>query len=173
MKQIIQRIFYRIKGDSQEKQLTDKEREKEYPEFDKISSCLVVWSANDQEGGCLKRLERKLLGVKPEKICVLPKEYQGLQLENVVYVKSEDINAKGRILNERLVDLLNKEFDLLIDLSEGEDALVDYVLKNSMAKCKAGRRRSAFEADLMIEGTVDVLDFIDKLFDVLVKFKKF
>lgn len=173
MKQIIHKIFHRIKEDSLVKKTAERKRVKEYPELHAIKSAVVVWCAHENQDSLLKQLHRKLPQVKWEKICFLPEGYQTLQLDHVTYVKDEELGFGGKILNDSLSALLDRDFDLLVDLSEGQNVMVDYILKNSRAKCKAGMRKENFEADLMIDGAADAGDFIEKLFVVLAQLKKY
>lgn len=173
MKQIIHKIFHRMKEDSLVKKTAERRRIKEYPGTGALKSCLVVWCANDRQTDYLIQLEKKLPGIKLDKICFLPEGYQALQLDCVTYVKSEELGFGGKILNEQLPALLDKEFDLLVDLSEGPNVMIEYILKNSLAKCKVGMKKENFEADLMLDGVAGVPEFIDKLFEVLAKLKKY
>lgn len=173
MKQIIYKIFHRMKQDSLAKKTAERKRTKQYPELTAVKSCLVVWSANDRQEEYLKSLRKKLPQAKWDKICFLPKGYQADFLRDVVYVKEEELGFGGKILNEELPVLLDKEYDLLVDLSEVTNVMLSYILTNSLAKCKAGMRKESFDADLMIDGVTGIPEFIDKLFEVLAKLKKY
>lgn len=172
MKQIIHKFFHRMKEDSLKK-TGERKRVKEYPEIASVKSCLVVWSAKETQEEHLKHLERKLPQVKLDKICFLPEGYETVQSDNVTYVKDEELGFGGKILNERLPQLLDKDYDLLVDMSEGANVMVEYILKNSLAKCKVGMKKESFEADLILDGVSGVSDFIDKLFEVLAKIKRY
>ena len=173
MKQIIHKIFHRMKHDSLAKKTAGKRRTKQYPDLHAIKSCLVVWCANDRQEEYLKHLKKKLPQVKLDKICFLPEGSPAPSFRDVVCVKEEELGFGGKILNEELLALLDKECDLLVDLSEESNVMIDYILGNSQAKCKAGMKKENFDADLMIDGVTGVSELIDKLFEVLAKLKKY
>lgn len=173
MKEMIHKIFFRMKQDSLAKKTVTKEREKQYPDINAMTSCLVVGcaAASGMEE-YLKLLKKKLLQVKMDKICFLPEGYPELPVKDVIYIKEEELSFGGKILNEELPVLLDKEYDLLVDLTAESHVVVDYVLRNSLAKCKVGMRKEEPGLDIVIDGVSNTSDFINKLFVVLTKFKK-
>lgn len=173
MKQIIHKIFHRMKEDSLVKKAAEVKRGKEYPVLESVKSCVVVWCAHEKEKVYLKEIARRLPGVKVEKICFLPEGMEALQPGQVTYVKDEELGFGGKIMNAPLEEMLAKKYDLLIDLSEGENVMVEYILKHSQAKCKAGRVKENFEADIMVDGVEDMSGFIEQLFVIMSKLKKY
>lgn len=103
----------------------------------------------------------------------LPANYQGLQVDDVVYVKAEDVGFGGKIMNDKLFHVLEKPYDLLIDLTRESNVLVDYVLKNSQAKCKVGMEKEGFEADIVLKGISDPVVFIGELAKLLSDLKEY
>ncbi len=174
MKQIIHKIFHRMKQDSLAKKTAERKRTKQYPDLHAVKSCLAVWCANDRQEEYLKLLKKRLpQQVKLDKVCFLPEGGPASSWKDVVYVQEEELGFGGKILNEQLPALLDKEYDLLVDLSEESNVMVDYVLRNSLARCKAGMKKAGFDADLMIDSVSGIPEFIDKLFEVLARLKKY
>lgn len=174
MKQIIQKIFYRMKQDSLAKKTAEKKRTKQYPDLYAMKNCLIVWCAGDRQEEYLKLFKKRLPPqVKLDKICFLSEGSPVSSWREVVYVKEDELGFGGKILNEQLQILLNKEYDLLVDLSEESNVMIDYILRNSSAKCKAGMKKENFDADLMIDNVSGIPEFIDKLFEVLAKLKRY
>lgn len=174
MKQIIHKILHRMKQDSLAKKTAEKKRTKQYQDLLAVKSCLVVWYAGDKQEEYLKHLKKRLpQQVKLDKICFLPEGGPASSWKDVVYVQEEELGFGGKILNEQLSALLDKEYDLLVDLSEESNVMIDYILRNSLAKCKAGMKKAGFDADLMIDNVSGIFEFIDKLFEVLAKLKKY
>ena len=161
-----------MKEDSLAKK-TAKRKNKQYPDVSALKSCLVVWCAHDRQEEHLKHLKKKLPQAKLDKIAFLPEGAQDLSSKDIVCIKEEALGFGGKILSERLPELLEKEYDLLVDLSEESNVMIDYILRNSQAKCKAGMKKENFDADLMIDSVSSIPEFIDKLFEVLVKIKKY
>lgn len=163
-----------MKQDSLAKKTAERKRTKQYPDLQAIKNCLVVWCANDNQEEYLKLLRKKLpQQVKLDKICFLPEGAPASSFRDVVYVKEEELGFGGKILNEQLPELLDREYNLLVDLSEESNVMIDYILRNSLAQCKAGMEKENFDADLMVDNVSGILEFIDKLFEVLAKLKKY
>lgn len=163
-----------MKQDSLAKKTAERRRIKQYPDLHAVKNCLVVWCANDRQEEYLKHLKKKLpQQVKLDKICFLPEGCPVLSGRDVVYVKEEELGFGGKISNEQLPALLDKECDLLVDLSEESNVMLDYILRNSLAKCKVGMKKESFDADLMIDNVSGISEFIDKLFEVLARLKRY
>lgn len=173
MKQIIHKIFHRMKEDSLAKKMVEPERKKMVPDMKELKSCLIVWKADEKEGEWLKCLEEKLGKVEKDRVCFIPQGMEKIQADGVVYVKDEELKFGGKILNQQVPGILQKEYDLLIDLSEGGNVMLDYIVKNSRACCKAGMKKEGKNADIMVEGVADVTDFIGRLFIILTKLKRY
>ncbi|HBO27954.1 MULTISPECIES: DUF6913 domain-containing protein [Culturomica] len=170
---IIKSIFQRMKGDSLARKMTEVRREKEYSHMHTVKSGVVFWIAGGGEQPGLETIREKFPEVKMDKVCFLPANYQGLQVDDVVYVKAEDVGFGGKIMNDKLFHVLEKPYDLLIDLTRESNVLVDYVLKNSQAKCKVGMEKEGFEADIVLKGISDPVVFIGELAKLLSDLKEY
>lgn len=173
MKQIIKHIFHRMKEDSLARKTTEAQREKKYHSLHWVKNGLVFWIGGSEEAAWLKAVREKFSGVKMDKICFIPPSYQGILTEDTTYIKTEDLAFGGKIMNDRLFQVLEKPYDLLIDLTTESNVLIDYILKNSRAKCKIGMPKDNFEADIVLEGSRDTVDFIGRISGMLADLKEY
>lgn len=173
MKKIINSLLHRMKEDSLAKKMTEAERTKEYKGLESMKHGLVFWVADEQETTWLNHLADKFPGLKTDKLCLIPDTGQKSAQEGVIFVRKEDLMFGGKIQNEGLKRVLSENYDILIDLSLVSDVMTDYILKNSQAVCKVGVPKENYEADIMLEGVADTADFIEKLYEVLSKLKKY
>lgn len=167
MKKIINRFFHRIKEDSLLKKQGTVERSVEYRDLKSLKTCLVFWVANENQSAWLKVLGDRLKGVKMDKLCFVPDHIEILVTDGTVTMKNEDLAFGGKIRNKDLLELIEKKYDLLIDLSTVNNVLINYVLRNSRSRCKIGMKREGFDADIVIEGVTQQREFIDKMFEFL------
>lgn len=89
------------------------------------------------------------------------------RIKSAVYVTEEDVSRSGSFLNEELEKAVNFSYDLLIDFSVSANAVGDFILRNSRAKCKLGMERSGFQNDIIFEGMEDKTLFIRRLTELL------
>lgn len=170
---IINNILHRIKEDSLAKRSDGAVRVAEYKELWEIRSCLVFWVADAEQEVWLKKVAKKLDGVKIDKLCYIPKDYTGACAAGAVCVRNEELGFGGKILNDCLPEVLGRTYDLLIDLSVAGNGLVNYCLNHSAARCKTGMSKEGFEADIIIDEVSDPAVFIDTLFEVIANIKKY
>ena len=83
------------------------------------------------------------------------------------FFSQSNLNWYGKSMNERVQDFVNKEFDILIDLSMDELMPIQYVVGISRARCKVGRfsEDNARYYDLMIkiQPTTTLREFISQV----------
>lgn len=173
MKQIIKHIFHRMKEDSLARKMTEAQREKKYQSLHRIKNGLVFWVAGSEEGSWLKAVREKFSEVEVDKMCFVPPNYPGILTEDVIYIKTEDLAFGGKIMNDKLLQALEKSYDFFIDLTTESNVLIDYVLKNSRAKCKISMPKDNFEADIVLEGSKDPIVFINELSGMLSDLKEY
>lgn len=82
------------------------------------------------------------------------------------YFTREDLNWHFRPV-QKVQSFLEEEFDILIDLSDGNDVPLNFILKMSTAKMKVGRKGSRAERYcdfiLNVVDTASMQDFISQL----------
>lgn len=162
-----------MKEDSLARKMTEARRKKEYRSLSSVKNVVVFWTAAEGEKTWLKKIRESFPGVKLDKLCFLPADYQGLLTDDVVYIRAEDLGFGGKIMNEKLFQVLEKPYDLFIDLTKESNVLIDYVLKSSMAVCKAGMPKENFEADIVLEGVNDPQEFLYGLVKLLSNLKEY
>lgn len=173
MKKIINNILYRLKEDSLAKRLDGVERSAEYKGFKDIRRCLVFWTASPNERKWIKSVRDHFAEAKIEKLCFVPNGMEVPESDDVVFMRSEDLGFGGKIQNERLLGVLKKKYDLLIDLTGEANVLGNYVLTHSQAACTAGMKKEGGIADLIVDGVSTPLEFIDKLTELLSKINRY
>lgn len=173
MKQIIQKIFHRIKEDSLAKKKTEIQRVKEYLEWAEIKKCLLLWVADGREPVWNKDVGRELSGKEVEKVCYVPKGVECPLQGTCLCVRDEDLGFGGKIMNAELSEMLNKKYELLIDLTSSRYVITDYIVKASLAGCKVGRLKDQKELDIVLEGTVAEKDFLANLHLLFSNLKKY
>lgn len=173
MKKIFNNIIHRIKEDSLAKRQEAVARRTEYKELKSIKTGLVIWSANSGQIECLDKLAAGLKGVKFDRLCYMsPKECDSEPV-NTLVLRNEDLGFGGKIQNNRLPEMLNCPYDLLVDLSTESNVQLNYVLLNSQALCKIGMNREGGAYDIVIDGVSAPLPFIDKLIEILSDIKEY
>lgn len=173
MKKIINNILHRFKEDSLAKRTGLVNRVLEYPERQDIKKCLVFWMENPEAANWLKALSATFQNVKIDKLCFVPDEWEGEAEGDFVIMKNEDLGFGGKIQNERLLEILECPYDLMIDLSTETTVMGDYVLSNNRAKCIATMKKENAKGDLIIDGVRNPVDFIEKLNNFLSEIKKY
>lgn len=167
MKKILNNILHRFKEDSLAKRKGTTTRPLEYKELKDLKKVLVLWTASPECIGWQKKLTESLKHVEIDKVCYIPQGTNMLETDDLVALRNEDIGFGGKIQNERVVDLMNREYDLAIDLTEVSNTLINYVLMNSKAACIVGMKKEGGVADIVIDGPAQPIDLISKLIEVL------
>ena len=173
MKKIFNNILHRIKEDSLSKRKDLATRDVEYHELKDIKKYLVFWTADAEQDNWLKRLAEIFREAKMDKLCFVAADGEMRESTDQVIMKKEDLGFGGKIQNERLLELLERHYDLLIDLTPSSSVLGNYVLTNSRAKCIIGMKKDGGVGDLIIDGASGQMDFIEKLKTVLSEIKKY
>lgn len=172
MKQAINRIFRQMNEDALSRKKVKGIRKKAFPCLADLRSMLVLWDATEDRTACLKLLERKFPGVKIDKVCVVPDKEGMREEEGVTQVCPAEIGFLGKLKNPALLQLLSKPYDLFVDLTSVSHVLTEYIRRSTLSACRTGIWKEE-ETDLRIEGVLDSLDFIEKLYRVLSKYKKY
>ncbi len=173
MKQIIQKIFHRIKEDSLAKKKAEIQRVKEYPEWAEIKRCLLLWVADGREPNWNKDVARVLNGKQVEKICYVPKGVEGPLQGTCLCLRDEDLGFGGKITKAELSEILNKKYELLIDLTSSRYVITDYIVKACLAGCKVGRLKDQKELDIVLDGPETEKDFLISLHLLFSNLKKY
>lgn len=172
MKKIINHILHRLKEDSLSKKSGGKERIMEYKNLKEMKSGLVFWTVASEQQQWLKAIAEKFPGIKFDKLCFVPDETEIPVAADIVTFRKEELGFGGKIQNEYLHALLDKEYDLLIDLTTAPGALINYVLTNTRAHCITGWKKGGGIADIVVEGGNEPLSFINELSILLAEIKK-
>lgn len=167
MKKILNNILHRFKEDSLARRGGITERSLEYKELKDLKRILVFWVASSDCREWQKKIRSSLKQVEMDKLCFVPTGVEMLESDDMVTLRNEDIGFGGKVQNERLLDLLNQKYDLVIDLTETSNTLINYVLMNSRAACIVGMKKEGGVADIVINGATQPMDFINKLIEVL------
>lgn len=173
MKKIINNILHRLKEDSLVRRQDKTLREKEYKELKDIKKCLVFWVTDPEERKWLKEVSAIFKGARIDRLCFVPAGVEILETDDTVVMRNEDLGFGGKIQNEKLLKILEKKYDLLIDLTPVSSVLGNYVLHNTQTMCIAGMKKENSEADLVIDGVNGPMDFIEKLANILSQIKKY
>lgn len=168
MKKTLNRLLHHFKTRLLVRRTGTAVRPVRYKGWDNIENVLVVWTASALESGeWQKRLAQSLKNVRLDKLCFVPEGTESLEAEDTVILRNEDLGFSGKIRNKRLLALLDRPYDLLVDLTEGTNALVRYVLVNARAACVIGAKKEGGAADIVIDGPVRPADFVNQMIEVL------
>lgn len=173
MKKILNNLFHRFKEDSLAKRRGGAERTLGYCELKSVRRVLVVYTVVAGQKAWMKKLSDKFKDVKFDWLCYLPTGTEVVEPANAVVLKNEDLVFGGKIQNEALLALLEREHDLLLDFTAISNGLLNYVLSNSQAKCKIGMKKDGFENDIVIGEVSESEQFIDKMTEILSGIKQF
>lgn len=166
-------MFYRLKEKALSKDIHVSKRLPVYRELGRIRTCLVVWQANAEVADWLEMVGRKLPGVKTDKLCFVTGKVPFQRTDDVVILRKEELGFGGKIRNGHLPVLMARPYDLLLDLTDGFEVMIQYVLANSQARCIAGRSKGGGIADIRVERVEGQMEFIEKLTEILAEIKGF
>lgn len=173
MKKILNNIFHRIKEDSLARRKDAAERHSEYKDLKSVKTGLVIWYASEQQNDWLKKLSECFKEVEFDKLCYMPAKEGIPDPVNTLVLRNDDLGFGGKIAQEQLPGMLERKYDILVDLSTESNVLLNYVLLNSRASCKVGMDREGGERDIVIDGVTEQLTFIDKLAGILSEIKRY
>lgn len=95
------------------------------------------------------------------------------QKEREHYLTPQKISYGGKIKDEALRKVLEKDYDLLVDISEKADGIYDYVAGQVDAKCRIGRDRPEGRYDVEFADVKNAKDWIVRLDDLLKTIKTY
>ncbi len=168
---MIDNMLTRMKEKALAKTITDRRREVEYKNLSDVKSCLVCWTANANQLVWLKTLKSKMKDVEIERLCYISQGYEMIESDDMVCVRNENLGFGGKIQNDRLQAILAKKYDMLIDLSVKSNVMINYMVTTSQAKCKIGMKREGIDTDIVIDGGLEPLLFIENMFEILSRLK--
>ena len=171
MKKIMDNILYRIKENALSKKAGKGNRVLEYRNLKAIKTGLIFWTATPGQTEWLEAFSKGWEGVKFDKLCFVPAGVEIPETEDKVTLRNEDLGFWGKIRNDRLSALLNKEYDLLIDLNVSSAALINYVLTHTRAHCIAGWKKEGGIADIVVDGGNEPITFMNELSVLLADIK--
>lgn len=108
--------------------------------------------------------------VELEVVCYVPspKRIPQEKSEREHYLTPQSVAYSGKVKEEPLRQVLEKSYDLLVDLSEKADGIYDYIVGQTEAKCKIGRERPGGRYDVAFADVRDAADWQERL-DYLLK----
>jgi hypothetical protein len=78
-----------------------------------------------------------------------------------------DINWLGQVTSPKVKDFINKDFDYLYCVAIQKCEIIDYILKNSQAKCRIGcfdgTNADNFEMMMVLHANQDIEDLIEQI----------
>lgn len=174
MKKILDCIIHKLKENALKRRKSMSNRVVEYKPLGEIRNVLFFWTAGEEEETWQKQLVAHWKNVKVDKLCFVPVGIEVPEKEGTIVLKKDDLSFGGNVRNGRLHGILEKKYDLLVNLTSEGNALVDYVLMNTHAHCIVGRKREGAVADITIadEGN-DKGQFITKLIRILSDINKY
>ena len=94
-------------------------------------------------------------------------------MEEVAVIGEDDFTFWGKVKNEHLKQVLDKQYDMLVDLTPRVDVVGRYILAHSRASFAVGMKKEGGLADLVVAPAVDVSDFIKQLTVILAQIKRY
>ena len=142
------------------------ERDLSFQNLQTAQSCLLFAMAETVEMDVVEKVQK----IFPKHITVdvlfwalEPTVY----LPGVTYVEEKSFSNSGEISDSKLHNVLQTPYDILIDLSTDPCVEGDFILKQSLAKCKIGMSRKGFQGDVVFEAVKDMDHFILRLSELL------
>ncbi len=138
-----------------------------------MRSGLIFWTAEEGTAEWQRELTGRWEGIRFDRLCFVPDGAESPEGGDVVRLCRSDLGFGGKIRNERLQDLLAREYDLLIDLNKSAIPVINYVLANSRAHLIAGWKKEGGIADIRVVGAEEPRLFLNELSKILSEIKKF
>ncbi len=83
------------------------------------------------------------------------------------FCSSKDLNWFGKPKSDSVKNFVNEDFDILLDLSDGECIPLNFVLKQSRAKFKVGKyseeRNEVFDMNIDVKKNASLEDFMKQV----------
>ena len=147
-------------------------REAVYKELADMKVCLALATADAEGQRAVEGLAGRMKGVKVEGVYLAEGKEGTIEGADALVVRGGDFSFWGKLKNGRLQEVLDREYDLLVDLTAESSVLGRYVLAHSRAAFIAGRKKEGALADVVVAPTTDTADFVNQLIEILEHIKK-
>lgn len=165
-------MFHRWKERFLDKRSRATHREAVYKELADMKVCLALATADAEGQRAVEGLAGRMKGVKVEGVYLAEGKEGTMEGADALVVRNGDFSFWGKLKNGRLQEVLDREYDLLVDLTAESSVLGRYVLAHSRAAFIAGRKKEGTLADVVVAPTVDTADFVNQLIEILEHIKK-
>lgn len=165
-------MFHRWKERFLDKRSRATHREAVYKELADMKVCLALATADAEGQRAVEGLAGRMKGVKVEGVYLAEGKEGTIEGADALVVRGGDFSFWGKLKNGRLQEVLDREYDLLVDLTAESSVLGRYVLAHSRAAFIAGRKKKGAFADVVVAPTADTADFVNQLIETLEHIKK-
>lgn len=165
-------MFHRWKERFLDKRSRATRREAVYKELADMKVCLALATADAEGQRAVEGLAGRMKGVKVEGVYLAEGKEGTIEGADALVVRGGDFSFWGKLKNGRLQEVLDREYDLLVDLTAESSVLGRYVLAHSRAAFIAGRKKEGALADVVVAPTTDTADFVNQLIEILEHIKK-
>lgn len=165
-------MFHRWKERFLDKRSRATHREAVYKELADMKVCLALATADAEGQRAVEGLAGRMKGVKVEGVYLAEGKEGTIEGADALVVRGGDFSFWGKLKNGRLQEVLDREYDLLVDLTAESSVLGKYVLAHSRAAFIAGRKKEGALADVVVAPTTDTADFVNQLIEILEHIKK-
>lgn len=165
-------MFHRWKERFLDKRSRATHREAVYKELADMKVCLALATADAEGQRAVEGLAGRMKGVKVEGVYLAEGKEGTIEGADALVVRGGDFSFWGKLKNGRLQEVLDREYDLLVDLTAESSVLGKYVLAHSRAAFIAGRKKEGAFADMVVAPTADTADFVNQLIEILEHIKK-
>ena len=165
-------MFHRWKERFLDKRSRATHREAVYKELADMKVCLALATADAEGQRAVEGLAGRMKGVKVEGVYLAEGKEGTIEGADALVVRGGDFSFWGKLKNGRLQEVLDREYDLLVDLTAESSVLGRYVLAHSRAAFIAGRKKDGALADVVVAPTTDTADFVNQLIEILEHIKK-
>ncbi|WP_294142102.1 hypothetical protein [uncultured Sanguibacteroides sp.] len=167
---MFKKIFRRLKRWNLKGKQMEFERKLSFHNFRTARNCMIFWVESDVPSDKIERL-RNLLSeyMNVEALAFLELGRSMPAMPKTFCVNENSISYSGKFSDSKLKECIENAYDLWIDLSLKPNALSDYIVRNSKAKCKIGMGRNSFENDIIFEDVNDIDTFTERISRLLNK----
>ena len=165
-------MFHRWKERFLDKRSRATRREAVYKELADMKECLALATADAEGQRAVEGLAGRMKGVKVVGVYLAEGKEGTIEGADALVVRGGDFSFWGKLKNGRLQEVLDREYDLLVDLTAEGSVLGRYVLAHSRAAFIAGRKKEGAFADVVVAPTADTADFVNQLIEILEHIKK-
>lgn len=172
MKKNVSNLLHRFREMALRKRIREG-RFVKYKSLKEMKSGLLFWTADGNDLDWEDNLMRKgWEGIHFDRLCFVPDGVECTVGQEVVRLCRKDFGLGGKIRNERLKEILSREYDLLIDLNPSSSPIINYVIANSHSRLVAGWGKVGGIADLRVAGVEKPGLFLDGLNKILSEIKE-